>query len=128
MTVYVDDVEHSFGNMLMCHMWADSLEELFAMADQIGVARKWLQGHPTLSIGKAKNASFLHFDVAKSKKKRAIKAGAKLTDKYGPSEWVAKQDMESGSIERMRRGMEVLARIASARARRSGPQPETLLP
>ena len=51
MTVYVDDVEHSFGQMLMCHMWADTLDELMAMVDKIGVARKWIQGHPQLSIG-----------------------------------------------------------------------------
>ncbi len=85
MTVYVDDVKHKFGGMLMSHMWADSEEELLAMADKIGVARKWIQGHPTLSFGKHRNASWVHFDIAQSKKALAIRAGAILTDKYGPT-------------------------------------------
>jgi hypothetical protein len=56
---------------MMCHMWADTLDELMAMADRIGVARRWIQGHPQLSIGKAKNASWVHFDH------RAVKEGSR---------------------------------------------------
>lgn len=82
MTVYVDDVRHHFGHMVMCHMWADSVDELLAMADKIGVQRKWLQQPP--------KASWVHFDVAMSKKALAIAAGAVLTDKYGPSEHTAR--------------------------------------
>lgn len=84
MAVYVDDVRHKFGNMVMCHMWADTDEELLAMADTIGVARKWIQGHRVLSFGKHKSASWVHFDIALSKKVLAIASGAVLTDKYGP--------------------------------------------
>ncbi len=40
MTVYVDDMEAEFGNMIMCHMIADTHDELIAMADAIGVDRK----------------------------------------------------------------------------------------
>ena len=90
MTVYVDDVEHAFGHMKMCHMWADSDDELLAMADKIGVARKWIQGHPTLSFGKHRSASWVHFDIAKGKKALAIAAGAVLTDMYGPVVHVCK--------------------------------------
>lgn len=82
MTVYVDDVRHRFGNMIMCHLWADTLDELLAMVDKIGVQRKWLQQPP--------KASWVHFDIALSKKALALAAGAVLTDKYGPSEHVAR--------------------------------------
>lgn len=82
MTVYVDDVRHRFGRMVMCHMWADSLDELLQMADRIGVQRKWLQQPP--------KASWVHFDIALVKKDIAISAGAVLTDKYGPLEFLAR--------------------------------------
>ncbi|KKX24326.1 DUF4031 domain-containing protein [Rhizobium sp. LC145] len=84
MTVYVDDMKARFGSMIMCHMWADSDEELLAMADRIGVQRKWIQGHPELSFGKHRNASWVHFDIAMSKRALAIRFGAVETDRYGP--------------------------------------------
>lgn len=67
MPVYVDDMEAPFSNMVMCHMAADSSAELLAMADKIGVARKWIQ-YP----GTDKE----HFDICKSKKLAAIRHGA----------------------------------------------------
>lgn len=86
MSVYVDDMKAPFGNMVMCHMWADSDDELLAMADRIGVARKWIQGHPTLSFGRHRNASWVHFDIALSKRALAVRFGAIETDRYGPVE------------------------------------------
>lgn len=86
MTVYVDDVRHQFGRMVMCHMWADTIEELLAMAGMIGVQAKWLQKPP--------KASWVHFDISLGKKELAIKQGAVLTDKYGPVEFTAKQDRQ----------------------------------
>lgn len=82
MTVYVDDVRHRFGRMVMCHMWADTLPELLAMADRIGVARRWLQQPP--------KASWVHFDISLGKKAEALAAGAVLTDRFGPAEHVAR--------------------------------------
>lgn len=67
MTVYVDDMRASFGRMVMCHMLADSTDELLAMADRIGVQRKWLQKSGT---------THEHFDIALSKRALAVKAGA----------------------------------------------------
>jgi len=66
--VYVDDMEAPYGRMKMCHMMADTPEELLAMAYKIGVDKKWIQKAGTI---------YEHFDVAMSKKKLAIEAGAK---------------------------------------------------
>lgn len=71
MAVYVDDMYKyplgQFGRMKMSHMAADSTEELLAMADRIGVARKWIQ-HP--------GTDREHFDIALSKRALAVAAGA----------------------------------------------------
>ncbi|APT31897.1 hypothetical protein MCBMB27_02606 [Methylobacterium phyllosphaerae] len=91
MACYVDQPIFPFGRMMMCHLWADSLDDLLAMVDRIGVARKWIQGHPTLSFGKHRDASWIHFDIVKSKRALAIQAGAVETDRYGASYFDAQQ-------------------------------------
>lgn len=68
MSVYVDASIYGYGRMVMCHMIADTPAELHAMADEIGVARRWFQAPP--------KASFWHYDVAKSKRALAVKLGA----------------------------------------------------
>jgi hypothetical protein len=85
MPCYVDDMQEPFGNMIMCHLWADTDDELLAMVDKIGVGRKWIQGHPTLSLEKYRDASWVHFDIALSKRSLAVKAGAIQTDRLGPA-------------------------------------------
>ena len=73
MAVFVDKAKYPFGRMVMCHMAADSTEELLAMADKIGVHRKWIQKAGT---------SFEHFDICKSKRAKAVQFGAlELTGK-----------------------------------------------
>lgn len=62
MTVYVDNMKAKFGRMIMCHMIADAEAELHAMADKIGIARKWYQGD--------------HYDISLSKRSLAISFGA----------------------------------------------------
>ena len=68
MTVYVDDMRAQFGRMVMCHMLADTTEELLSMADRIGVARRWIQHAGTPRE---------HFDIALTKRALAVAAGAK---------------------------------------------------
>lgn len=71
MAVYVDDMYlypiGEFRNMKMSHMIADTTDELLAMVDKIGVARKWIQ-YP----GRHKE----HFDIAISKRTLALRHGA----------------------------------------------------
>ena len=71
MTVYVDDMHAdpmgSFRGMKMSHMIADTTAELLAMADTIGVQRRWLQKPGTPRE---------HFDIALAKRALAVKAGA----------------------------------------------------
>ena len=69
MTVYVDDMRAPFGRMVMCHMIADTDDELHAMAARIGVARRWWQSpHKT---------SGSHYDIALSRRALAVEFGAK---------------------------------------------------
>ena len=67
MSVYIDDALLPYARMRMCHMVADSTEELFEMVDRIGVARKWIQAAGTRRE---------HFDISKAKRVLAVAAGA----------------------------------------------------
>jgi hypothetical protein len=80
MTVYVDDMYlYEMGHFRrggrvykMSHMVADTLEELHAMADTIGVDRRWFQDPETM-----RKVSHPHYDITMSKRALAVKAGAK---------------------------------------------------
>lgn len=93
MAVYVDPARHPFGRMIMCHLWADTEDELMAMVDKIGVARKWVHRPP--------KASWVHFDIAKSKRALAVSAGAIETDRYGPMLHVARLKGDAKMINRV---------------------------
>ena len=67
MTVYVDDMRAPFGRMIMCHMTADTSDELHAMARSIGVKRRWCQ-YP----GTSKE----HYDICLAKRGMAVDVGA----------------------------------------------------
>jgi Protein of unknown function (DUF4031) len=67
MTVYVDDMRAAYRGMIMCHMMADTLDELHAMAERIGVGRNWFQD----------SMSGPHYDVSLDKRAAAVAAGAR---------------------------------------------------
>lgn len=73
--VYVDDVQipfkHHGRTMKMCHMVADSLDELHNMANAIGVSRHYFQSH----------TRYPHYDICKSKQLDAIARGARLANR-----------------------------------------------
>lgn len=70
MTVYVDRGRVSYRRMFMCHMVADTLEELHAMAEKLRLRREWFQDHATP-----------HYDICQAKRKEAVKLGAKEIDR-----------------------------------------------
>lgn len=61
--VYVDSMRAKFGRMIMCHMIADTADELHAMAAAIGINPKHYQGD--------------HYDICLAKRKMAVERGAK---------------------------------------------------
>lgn len=67
MAVYVDDMHRlplgRLGRMRMSHMVGTTEAELHAMAERIGVARRWYQGD--------------HYDIALSKRALAVQHGAR---------------------------------------------------
>lgn len=68
--VYVGRREYSFMGMKMSHMAADTLDELHAMADKIGIDRDHFQDKP----GRP------HYDISKGRKRMAKLYGAKEVD------------------------------------------------
>ncbi len=85
MTVYVDDMmmraDVPNGARVVrgvwCHMFADTREELDEMAVRIGMRRSWIQKPGTPRE---------HYDVTKTRREAAIKAGAVVLPIRSP-EW-----------------------------------------
>jgi Protein of unknown function (DUF4031) len=96
MAVYVDDMRAQYGRLVMCHMLADDDESLHAMADAIGVKRRWWQAPP-------KHSS--HYDICLSKRALAIQHGA-----------IPITMREAAYMNRARRLTGVMANLAEARA------------
>lgn len=71
MSVYVDPVmaygaSKTFRWLRSCHMYADTLEELHAMARAIGMRREWLQTADGLP----------HYDLVPARRAMAVERGA----------------------------------------------------
>jgi hypothetical protein len=72
MAVYVDDMNESIMGSYkiaqMCHMLADTDDELHAMADKIGLDRRWWQSPD--------KASGSHYDIPSASRTLAVQHGA----------------------------------------------------
>jgi hypothetical protein len=79
MAVYVDNANERFAGMVMCHLVADTPEELRAMAERIGLARKWIQ-HP--------GTAHEHFDVCQAKRRLAVAFGAVEITRLQLANWL----------------------------------------
>ena len=108
MSVYVDDMRAPFGRMVMCHMIADSREELDAMADRIGVARRWIQKPGTAEE---------HYDVSLAMRAKAVAAGAQeITLRQ-----LARKVRDRRNTQRTAADAEYVARLAAASPARTEP-------
>lgn len=65
MAVYVDEAIWPWRKQLWCHMVADSIEELHAFADLLGMKREWFQ-----------DKRLPHYDMNAKRRERALKLGA----------------------------------------------------
>ncbi|MDC1142955.1 DUF4031 domain-containing protein [Planctomycetota bacterium] len=71
MAVFVDSLldwgwELHGHRVKSCHMFSDDMQELFQMADRLGLQREWLHGEDRLP----------HFDLPADKRVLAISQGA----------------------------------------------------
>ncbi len=71
MAVYVDKSAKKYKHMIMCHMLADTPQELHDMADNIG-----------LPIDHFQNKDIPHYDLSCSMRNKALKHGAKEVDRH----------------------------------------------
>lgn len=77
MAVYVDAIQEwgarpGFRYSRSCHMYADTLAELHAMAAAIGMRREWFQDRD----------GFPHYDLVPSRRMRAVELGAVQHTRY----------------------------------------------
>ena len=86
MSVYVDSAKHHYGRLILCHMFADTTEELLAMAEKIGVATRWLQ---------AVDTAHEHFDICKAKRALAVSHGAIQVTRGELARMLAEKKLES---------------------------------
>ena len=78
--VYVDDMRARYGRMIMCHMLADTEDELQAMAARIGVAHRWHQKPGTVHS---------HYDICQRMRNKAVRFGAAQIDRRGVAKLLA---------------------------------------
>lgn len=72
MTVYIDDAVHLWRGERWAHLMADTLPELHALAQQLGIPRRAFQNRP----------SGVHYDVPAPLREQAIALGARAISRH----------------------------------------------
>jgi hypothetical protein len=76
MSVYVDDAVHAWRGQRWAHLMADSLDELHAMAQRLGIPRRAFQD----------KTSGAHYDVTGELREQAIRLGAIAISRHADRE------------------------------------------
>ena len=91
MPVYVDDMRAPFKGRILCHMVADTLEELHTMADAIGMPRRYYQGPP--------KTRYPHYDIPVEMREEAVRLGAvEISMREAPA--IAKRCLATNGAEK----------------------------
>ncbi|WP_269789946.1 DUF4031 domain-containing protein [Stenotrophomonas sp. Iso1] len=72
MTVYIDDAVHPWRGERWAHLMADTVPELHALAQQLGIPRRAFQNRP----------SGVHYDVPAPLREQAIALGARAISRH----------------------------------------------
>lgn len=78
MSVYVDDAVHAWRGQRWAHLMADTLDELHAMAQRLGLPRRAFQN----------KTSGAHYDVTSELREQAIALGAIAISRHADRELV----------------------------------------
>jgi len=76
MSVYVDDAVHAWRGQRWAHLMADTLDELHAMAQRLGMPRRAFQN----------KTSGAHYDVTTELREQAIALGAIAISRHADRE------------------------------------------
>lgn len=82
--IYVDESIFPLRGQPYCHVWADSVPELHAAAQAVGLKREWFQSFPD-------KASWNHYDCNPRIRQMLVDRGAMETDRFGASVQIAAQ-------------------------------------
>lgn len=85
MAVYVDHARNRLGRMIMCHMVADTLEELHAMAAAIGMRPQWFQprSHPHYDVCQARRAVAVRLGAVQVNRRQLVQVMRRYRETYG---------------------------------------------
>lgn len=86
MAVYVDPSLWPFNGWKMCHMMADSPEELAEMAKRIKLNPRWIQKPGTWEE---------HYDISEGKRELAVKFGAVELNLHEMAKYLRRRREES---------------------------------
>jgi hypothetical protein len=87
-----------------CHCWSDlDLQELVEFAWKLGI-----DGH---SIQKPPMARWLHVDLTREQRSRALRLGAIGTDQYGSLEFRAQQEGDDSTLKAIEQSRDYKSKV-----------------
>lgn len=101
MAVYVDPLRSWGGSgkfhwKISCHMYADTIDELHAMAEKIGLKLKWFQDDPRLP----------HYDLHPARRRKALQLGVYIHTRGEMAAFMRARKLERELVESLSKSVE----------------------